>query len=82
MTEEEIVYTALENLDNNANIKGIWENTAKPELDGILKLNVDNREIRFDAEVKLELRNFQIKQIFDLNQRHQPFILSLSNRYL
>ena len=56
MTEQEIIYTALENLQNNAQIPGRWEPFLQGETDGYIVLNVGNKNVKFKVLFKQELR--------------------------
>jgi hypothetical protein len=63
MKEAEIVHTALENLKNYVGIKATWENMSGEQYDGIIKLTVDKTPIRFEVEIKSELREHQLAPI-------------------
>ena len=75
MTEQEIIYLALENLQKNTQIKGKWEPTDRHELDGKLRLKIDQQNIRYYIEVKKELRTHQLQQILDLKEKYIPFMI-------
>lgn len=75
MREAEIVEKALENLEKGTQIMGNWVQNGPKELDGQLTLTLENERIRFNTEVKTELRNHVIPQILDYNTRYAPFLL-------
>lgn len=75
MTETEIIHTALENLQKETQIAGKWVQNGFKELDGQLTLTFGNEKIKFNTEIKNELRNHIIPQLLDYNQRLTPFIL-------
>jgi len=75
MREAEIVEKALENLEKGTQIMGNWVQNGPKELDGQLTLTLENERIRFNTEVKTELRNHVIPQILDYNNRYAPFLL-------
>ncbi len=63
MKEAEIVHTALENLKNNIGIKATLEKLSDKQYDGIIKLMIDKKPIRFEVEIKSELRKNQLAPI-------------------
>ncbi len=76
--EEKIVHIALENLEKNTKIKGDWENNVIGKdngIDGVITLNVDNKEYKIFIEVKTGLRNHQLYQIEEIANTHKPFLL-------
>lgn len=75
MREAEIVEKALENLEKETQIMGKWVQNGPKELDGQLTLTLENERIRFNTEIKTELRNHVIPQILDYNNRYAPFLL-------
>ncbi len=82
MTELEIIYLALYNLQKNAPIQGKWTGpTLNKEIDGELVLTVDNKPIKYNIEIKNELRGHQLTHIFDLNKKHQPFMMVVAHLF-
>lgn len=75
MREGEIIEKALENLKKETQIMGKWVQNGPKELDGQLTLTLENERIRFNTEIKTELRNHIIPQILDYNNRYAPFLL-------
>ncbi len=78
MNETQIVNRALEQLNAQTGIVGRWKPLNK-EIDGKLDLNIDAKPIHFFAEVKNELRQYQLPQLYELAERHPPFML-IANR--
>ena len=75
MTEQEIIYLALDNLEKNAHIKSKWVPTAKKKLDGKLILKIDNSDTTFNVEIKKELRSHHLPKIELLNKENASFML-------
>ncbi len=75
MREPEIVEKALANLEKETQIMGKWVQNGPKELDGQLTLTLENERIKFNTEIKTELRNHLIPQILDYNDRYAPFLL-------
>ena len=79
MNEDEIVNIALQNLNKNAGITGNWNNHAQNELDGKLDLIINNRPIKFNIEIKQELRQHQLPKIIQQAERYTPLMI-VANR--
>lgn len=86
MEEEEIVHTAIENLNKDLGLKFDWKGLFNKtwdynhdfkdiEFDGVLELLYKNKKIEFDAIVKKELRTYLIDQIVDEAKKHENFLL-------
>lgn len=76
MKELEIIHLALDNLRKNVPIKGNWMDAApNKDIDGELLLTIEDKPIKYNIEIKNELRVHQLNQIFELNEKHPPFML-------
>jgi hypothetical protein len=79
MRDNEIVHIALENLQKNVGITGTWKDNGPREMDGEMELIVENHPVKFNAEIKQELRNHQLPQIIQQAERFAPLIV-VANR--
>ncbi len=76
MTELEIIHLALDNLPKDVPIKGKWTGAAQDkDIDGEILLTVDDKPIKYNIEIKNELRGHQLNRIFELNKKYQPFMM-------
>lgn len=75
MKEVEIIDKALENLEKETQIIGKWVQNGPKELDGQLTITLEKERLKFNTEIKTELRNHHIPQILAYNQRFDPFML-------
>ncbi len=75
MTEQEIIHLALENLQKQTGITGRWEPAVQKQLDGKVFLDIENRNIKYNVEIKKELRNHHLQQITALNRQYAPFMV-------
>jgi len=75
MNENEIVHFALENLLKYSQINGKWETSNLKELDGKITLFIDNQRIKYNVEIKNELRSHQLQRILSLNQNYGPIMV-------
>jgi hypothetical protein len=78
-TEAQIVELALENLQKNAGITGVWKPIGIKELDGKLELKLNNKNVKFNTEIKKELRGHQIQRILAQAERFNPLIVIAQN---
>ena len=79
MGEYEIIHIALENLQKNVGITGSWAEHGVKELDGKMELMVDNTTLKFNVEIKKELRNHQMPKIIEQAHRLGPMMV-VANR--
>jgi hypothetical protein len=75
MQEQEIVETALENLQRETEIEGKWAEKGIPELDGKLTLKVNKKQLTFNVEVKTEVRGTLMPKILEWHEKFAPFLL-------
>lgn len=75
MTEEEIINKALVNIEKHPGIKGRWNFNGPNELDGCLKLVINNNEFILNAEIRKELRNQTLETLLKYNNQYNPFII-------
>src|ERR1700733_427724 len=74
MNENQVVTQALEQLNDQTGLFGRWKPLAK-EIDGELNLNFDTKTLHFFTEVKNELRQYQLPQLYEIAERYQPFMI-------
>lgn len=74
MVEQEIVYTALDNLRRQTGIEGVWE-PGYNVMDGKVTLHLENQKVNFHIEVKKELRNHHLPYIERLNREYPPVLV-------
>jgi hypothetical protein len=74
----EIIHIALEHLKKTTKIDGRWDKATDVHLDGQVVFNIDNTTIRFNAEIKKELRNHQLFQLEKTAKQFPPFIIVLN----
>lgn len=76
--EQIIIDRAVDNLLTTAQIKGNWEQKGLPTLDGMLSLIFANEVSTYNVEIKGELRNQALPQIYQHNEEFKPFMLVAS----
>ncbi len=76
MNQEEIIFLALDNLQKNTQIQSNWDPASvHAELNGFLTLNIENQKIRYNVEIKNELRYIHLQQVIAHNRANQPYML-------
>jgi len=75
MREDEIVQIAIENLQNNSGIIVNWVKGNESGIDGQVTLIVEEKNLNFYAEIKQELRNHQLPQIFNQAVQYYPLMV-------
>ena len=76
--EQIIIDKAVDNLHTTAQIKGNWEQKGFSTLDGMLSLIFANEVSTYNVEIKGELRNQALPQIYQHNEEFKPFMLVAS----
>ncbi|UKJ07282.1 type IV toxin-antitoxin system AbiEi family antitoxin [Solitalea lacus] len=78
LLEDVIVERALSHLEDLAGIKGMWKPMRQPQdkgIDGEITMNLGMDTLIFHAEVRRELREYQLSQILNLANQYAPFML-------
>ena len=73
-----IIHKAVDSLQATAQIKGNWKQKGLPSLDGMLSLIFANEVSTYNVEIKGELRNQALPQIYLHNEEFKPFMLVAS----
>lgn len=74
MNKSKIVTKALTSLKVQTAVVGTWT-PSKSEIDGEVNFLFENKELKVNAEVKTELRSFQLPQIIEIAKKYQPFLV-------
>lgn len=78
MEKENIINTAIKNLNKTTGIKAKWKGavkaTAKGIPDGVLTFDLNNKKLIFDVEVKVEMRFHNVIEIIHQNLLNQKRI--------
>lgn len=81
MTDQEIIYTAFENLQKNAHIEAVWEGFTQKELDGQAIFHINNQQLKYYVEIKNELRNHQLHQLIGFANNYKPFMVAATRLF-
>jgi len=75
MEAQEIIDTALANLNRAMEVQGHWEEFSQKELDGQITLHFSEKPLTFKAEVKYEIRESILRKIKLLAEENPNFLL-------
>jgi hypothetical protein len=79
--EENLIYTAIDEILKEHNINAFWGNPVTNEIDGILTIDYKGNKQKFYVELKKELRNFQLNNLFKLAEKYKPFLVIAENLF-
>jgi hypothetical protein len=79
--KENIIYTAIDEILKEHNINAFWENPTVHEIDGILTIDYKGNKQKLYVEVKKEIRNFQLNNLFKLAEKYKPFLVIAENLF-
>ncbi|QEC51978.1 hypothetical protein EDD80_11837 [Anseongella ginsenosidimutans] len=80
--EEDVLRQALDKLQLINGVNANWEPAIRQkdaEIDGRLLLDFQNVKIHFNAEIKHEVRHYQLEKLIALAGKNEPFML-IANR--
>lgn len=75
MKEKNVVDIALENLLAQTGIVSEWKIYEHDEVDGKLHMTIDHNIIKFNVEVKKDLRNSQLPTLMMLAKKYPPLLV-------
>ncbi|MEB2776334.1 type IV toxin-antitoxin system AbiEi family antitoxin [Algoriphagus sp. D3-2-R+10] len=75
MEEREIIETALANLNRTLTVQGHWDELSHRELDANITLYLPESPIKFEAEVKYEIRESILRNLKLLAEENPNFLL-------
>lgn len=73
--ENEIAEEALKQLALDTGIQGSWHESGRGIVDGDIELDINEKVFHAHAQVKRELRQYQLPQLLEQAQRHKPFMV-------
>jgi len=73
--EERLIYTVTEEILKEHNINALWIEPVTKDIDGILTITYKGITQKFYVEIKKELRNYQLDQIFHQAKTYDPLLV-------
>lgn len=75
MTAKQEVFTAIQNLQLTTPIKASWDNLGFPSLFGKIVFTILDEPLTYNIDVKKEVRNQYLSEIYYKNKEYEPFML-------
>jgi len=79
MKERDLVHIALENLEKATQYKGTWKEAENTNNDGTIEFDINGKLIKVNVEIKKELRNHHLQNIFQRALLMTPMIVIANN---
>lgn len=73
--EDNLIHTAINKILAEHKINAIWEEEFIKEIDGIIKFKYKGHTQKFYTEIKKELREYQLPNLFKLKEQYNPFMV-------
>jgi len=73
--KERLIFTVTEEILKEHNINALWERTIAKDIDGTLTITCKGIQQKFFVEIKKELRNYQLAQIFHQAETYFPLLI-------
>lgn len=75
MTAKQEIFTAIKNLQITTPIKASWNNLGIPSLFGRIEFTISDEISTYNVDVKKEVRNQYLSEIYFKNKEYKPFLL-------
>jgi hypothetical protein len=75
MEKNNIINTAIENLNRNPQIRGNWDNVPDKEIDGKITIRIADQTVMVYFQVKQELRQHQVAQLEKVAKEYGAFMI-------
>ncbi len=79
--KDKLLYTVINEILNAYKIDARWEEVTIPDIAGTLIIDYNGHKQRFYVEIKKELREFHLNQIFKLADKYQSFLVIAENLF-
>jgi len=73
--KDNLIHTVIYEILKEHKINALWEDLIVPEIDGLIKLNYKGHTQEFYVEIKKELREYQLPNIFKLKEVYDPIMV-------
>lgn len=75
MKRDNIIHTAIENLRRTTGYDVYWDDNQRDDVDGVLTININGRDIAFAAKVRQEFRLYQIEELLNRERGGHPLMI-------
>ncbi len=79
--EDNFIYTVINEILKEHKINAFWEKPFIPNIDGALNIDYKGYTQKFYVEIKKDIREFHLHQIFNLAEEYKPFLVIAENLF-
>ena len=79
--KDNLIYTVINEILKEYKINAFWEKPFITDIDGALNIDYKGCKHRFYVNIRKELREFQLYQIFNLAEEYAPFMVIAENLF-
>jgi hypothetical protein len=79
--KDNLIYTVINEILKEHKIDAFWEKPFLPNIDGVLNIGYKGYNQRFYVDIKKDIREFQLNQVFNLAEEYKPFLVIAENLF-
>jgi len=77
--KDNLIHTIITEILADQKINAFWEEKVGQDIDGIIKLKYKGHTLRFNVEVRKELREYQLAKLFNMKKEYDPYMVIAEN---
>jgi len=77
--KDNLLHTVITEVLADQKINAFWEEKADQDIDGIIKLKYKGHTLKFNVEIRKELREYQLTKLFNMKKEYDPFMVIAEN---
>ena len=77
--KDNLLHTVITEVLADQKINAFWEEKAEQDIDGIIKLEFKGHTLKFNVEIRKEIREYQLTKLFNIKQEYNPFMVIAEN---
>ena len=77
--KDNLLHTVITEVLADQKINAFWEEKAEQDIDGIIKLEFKGHTLKFNVEIRKEIREYQLTKLFNMKKEYNPFMVIAEN---
>ena len=77
--KDNLLHTVITEVLADQKINAFWEEKAEQDIDGIIKLEFKGHTLKFNVEIRKEIREYQLTKLFNMKTEYDPFMVIAEN---
>lgn len=77
--KDNLLHTIITEVLADQKINAFWEEKAEQDIDGVIMLKYKGHTLKFNTEIRKELREYQLTKLFNLKKEYNPFMVIAEN---